>query len=460
MSSPTFNRLLVLMEFAALAVAVAESRALGAVVDHPSYAASWIFPLVGIVVIGLRGGYARRMRRLLLDDLVQLTGGISVAAMLTLVLILTSEPGSRAGPQMATAWLLGCLNVVGVRVVMTTVRRVARQRMHLTERALVVGAGIVGAHIARRLRASPEYGLEPVGYLDGDPDPMLSPEALQLPILGTSADAPAVLGRTGARHLILAFSAQRDRDLLGVARAAQAMDVDVSVVPRLFDSLSARTRVEHVGGMPLLNLRRVDPTGWQFTVKHVFDRVVAGALLLLLSPLLLAIAAAVRLSSPGPVLFRQQRVGRDGSLFDVLKFRSMRLDARPAPPLRARGDAAPGGVEGDDRRTGIGTFLRKTSLDELPQLLNVARGEMSLVGPRPERPEFVTIFQQHLARYGERQRVRAGITGWAQVHGLRGQTSLADRVEWDNFYIENWSLWLDLKILVMTVATLFSWRHD
>src|ERR1019366_8589020 len=177
-----------------------------------------------------------------------------------------------------------------------------------------------------------------------------------------------------------------------------------------------------------------------------------------------AIAAiAVRLSSPGPALFSQRRVGRDGKVFDFYKFRSMRVapekdgedEDTSALDFLLAGDIAPGGVEGEDRRTAVGRFLRGTSLDELPQLFNVLRGDMSLVGPRPERPEFVELFRHDILRYGDRHRVKSGITGWAQVHGLRGQTSLAERVESDNYYIAHWSLGLDLKILALTVVALF-----
>jgi lipopolysaccharide/colanic/teichoic acid biosynthesis glycosyltransferase len=167
------------------------------------------------------------------------------------------------------------------------------------------------------------------------------------------------------------------------------------------------------------------------------------------------VAAAVKLTSPGPLLFRQHRVGRDGHAFELLKFRSMRAPGDEPQRFEPAPGSAPGGVEGDDRRTPIGRFIRRTSLDELPQLINVLRGDMSLVGPRPERPEFVELFRQDVYRYSDRHRVKSGITGWAQVHGLRGQTSLADRVEWDNFYIENWSLWLDLKILLLTFSVIF-----
>jgi lipopolysaccharide/colanic/teichoic acid biosynthesis glycosyltransferase len=171
----------------------------------------------------------------------------------------------------------------------------------------------------------------------------------------------------------------------------------------------------------------------------------------------------VRLSSAGPVLFRQRRVGRDGKAFDLYKFRSMYMQEGQRNPddedsgaleFLLGGDTAPGGVEGGDRRTNVGRFLRRTSFDELPQLFNVLKGEMSLIGPRPERPEFVELFKQDIVRYGDRHRVKSGITGWAQVHGLRGQTSLAERVEWDNYYIANWSLGLDVKILALTFVAL------
>jgi exopolysaccharide biosynthesis polyprenyl glycosylphosphotransferase len=232
----------------------------------------------------------------------------------------------------------------------------------------------------------------------------------------------------------------------------------VSLVPRLFESINVRAELEHIGGMPLFRLHTVRPKGWQFTVKHALDRVMAATLIVVLSPVLFCSVLALKLTSRGPIFFRQRRVGRDGRDFDLLKFRSMRLADGPPPTnvsVLLPGDTAPGGVEGADRRTPIGKLMRRTSIDELPQLLNVLRGQMSIVGPRPERPEFVELFERRVDRYEDRHRVKSGITGWAQVHGLRGKTSLSDRIELDNFYIENWSLWLDFKILVMTVGAVF-----
>jgi exopolysaccharide biosynthesis polyprenyl glycosylphosphotransferase len=232
-------------------------------------------------------------------------------------------------------------------------------------------------------------------------------------------------------------------------RRCEELGVELSIVPRLFDETTNRIVLEHIGGLPVFALREVDPQGWQFGIKHTFDRIVSALLLVLLSPLLLAVAAGVKLSSPGPVLFRQQRLGRDGRVFELRKFRSMRA-APPSGPAAVDAEHGPGGVEGEDRRTRFGAWLRRTSIDELPQLLNVVRGEMSLVGPRPERANLVELFEEIVDRYADRHRVKSGITGWAQVHGLRGRTSMVDRVEWDNYYIQNWSLWLDVKILLLT----------
>jgi exopolysaccharide biosynthesis polyprenyl glycosylphosphotransferase len=282
-----------------------------------------------------------------------------------------------------------------------------------------------------------------------------------VPVLFGIDSVAEAIHTTGARHVILAFSSQPDHLLAPKVRECQALGVEVSLVPRMYESINERTTLDHVGGLPLLTLHAVDPTGWQFAIKHALDRTGAAIGLALTSPLLLCLSVAIRLSSPGPILFRQRRVGRDGHEFDLLKFRSMR--AAPSESAQATfvltAGNAPGGIEGMDRRTTVGRIMRDLSLDELPQLINVLRGDMSLVGPRPERPEYVARFTQDVVGYENRHRVRSGITGWAQVHGLRGQTSIADRVEWDNYYILNWSVRLDIRILLMTVAEILRFRE-
>jgi exopolysaccharide biosynthesis polyprenyl glycosylphosphotransferase len=251
--------------------------------------------------------------------------------------------------------------------------------------------------------------------------------------------------------VILAFARARDEELVELVRRCDEAGLEVSLVPRLFESVNERFELQHIGTLPLMALRNIDPKGWQFTVKYALDRIVAGVLLVVLAPLLLAVAAAVKLTSPGPVLFRQRRVGLDGQDFVLLKFRSMHIGYEAAGFKLVAG-MAPGGIEATDRRTPIGKLLRRTFIDELPQLINVLRGEMSLIGPRPERPEFVALFSDTVNRYGDRHRIKSGITGWAQVHGLRGQTALADRIELDNHYIDNWSAAMDLKILALTLT--------
>jgi exopolysaccharide biosynthesis polyprenyl glycosylphosphotransferase len=337
-------------------------------------------------------------------------------------------------------------------VSLTFAQRRARRAGVVGRRTLIVGAGVVGERIARRLLDSPEYGLIPVGFLDAQP-PARGERVL--PLLGSPLDLEWIAELADVEHVVLAFSATSDSEFVPVVRRCEELGLGIAVVPRLFDALNDRTSYQTVGGLPVLGLSMTDPRGSTFAVKHLLDRSLAAAALLALSPLMLGIALLVRASSPGPVLFRQRRVGRDGKPFDLLKFRSMRLVQSGAMDFVPVDGSAPGGVEGVDRRTLVGRVLRRTSLDELPQFLNVLRGEMSLVGPRPERPEYVERFRQDVERYGERHRVKAGITGWAQVHGLRGQTSIADRAEWDNFYIEHWSLWLDVKILLLTVVAIF-----
>jgi len=280
-----------------------------------------------------------------------------------------------------------------------------------------------------------------------------------LRVLGASWDLEQVVQRYDVEQVVVTFSTAPHAVLLGMIRRCRELGVEVVVVPRLFEEVSNRVEVEHLGGVPLLRAATVDPRGWQFGIKYTIDRILAAVALLVLAIPLGVLALAVRFSSPGPIFFRQRRVGLDGREFDMLKFRSMRVAPASESEFVPQAGQAPGGVEGVDRRTRVGEIMRRLSLDELPQLFNILRGDMAIVGPRPERTNFVRSFEEHVYRYGDRHRVKSGLTGWAQVQGLRGQTSLDDRVEWDNYYIENWSLWLDLKIILMTVPALLG-RHD
>jgi len=410
------------------------------------------FPVLVIVVLAVRRMYDPSALIGGLDRLANILLAVGVAALVSSGIAGLTDPQDIEPTLALDELILGGLLVTGGRAALYVLRARARRHHRAGKRTLIVGTGDVAMLLGRRLRQLPDLGLVPVGFVDPHPDRAPTRDKRAEPVLGTLGDLAAVVEETHAEHVILAPSSAPDRGLRPVVRQAEELGVELSIVPRLFDETTNRIVLEHIGGLPVFALREVDPKGWQFLIKHTFDRVGALLLLVLLSPVFAAAAIAVRLSSPGPVLFRQQRLGRDGQVFDLLKFRSMRVAAPAAASVDVDAEHGPGGVEGEDRRTGVGIWLRRLSIDELPQLLNVLRGEMSMVGPRPERPELVELFEEIVDRYADRHRVRSGITGWAQVHGLRGKTSLSDRIEWDNYYIQNWSLWLDFKILLMTPA--------
>ena len=422
-----------------------------------------LMPPLVMVLLYLRGLYRTRLRALLLDGVAPLVSAVSVAAMTVAMVGLFVNGRVPSQSDWVRGWLFALLAVGSGRMVLSLAQRWARARRMVGKPVLIMGAGVVGSQVARRLENHPEYGLAPIGFLDDDPRSIAEVGGREMPVLGTVEDLDETVAQTGVRNLIVAFSSVADARVSRLIQRCQELGIEVSVVPRMFDTINNRVGYDTVGGLPLMSFTTVNPKGMQFAIKHAFDRVFASVLLIVLSPLLLCVVLAVRLSSPGPTFFRQRRVGRDGKEFDLYKFRSMRVDPSPAgqgeeDPTALEfllgGDTAPGGVEGTDRRTPIGRFLRRSSIDELPQMFNVLRGEMSLIGPRPERPEFVEMFNQDIVRYDDRHRVKSGITGWAQVHGLRGQTSLAERVEWDNYYIAHWSLGLDLKILALTLLAL------
>src|SRR5271155_2404073 len=423
-----------------------------------------LLPPLVMLLLYLRGLYRTRLRALVLDGVAPVVSAVSVAAMTVAMLGLFVNGRVPSQTDWVRTWLFALLAVGAGRVVLSLTQRWARAKRLVGKPVLIMGAGMVGSQVARRLESHPEYGLVPIGFLDDDPRSIAEVGGREMPVLGTVENLDETVEQTGVKNLIVAFSSVADARVSRLIQRCQELGIEVSVVPRMFDTINNRVGYDTVGGMPLMSFTTVNPKGVQFALKHAFDRAFALVLLVVLLPVILCTALAVLVSSRGPVLFRQRRIGRDGQVFDLYKFRSMyltpsrvALGGNEASALDSLlgGDTAPGGVEGDDRRTPIGRFLRRCSLDELPQLLNVVRGEMSLIGPRPERPEFVELFNQDIIRYDDRHRVKSGITGWAQVHGLRGQTSLAERVEWDNYYIANWSLGLDMKILALTLSALF-----
>jgi exopolysaccharide biosynthesis polyprenyl glycosylphosphotransferase len=420
-----------------------------------------LFGAFVIAANAARGMYRPRLRAELLEDLRGVVAATSLAAVAVLTLRAFLTDPSELAAQVIRPWAFATVYVAAGRVALHWSQTQARRHGEALRPTLIVGAGRIGRLMAKRLLEHPELGLRPIGFLDKEPMDAQD-GAPVLPVLGASWDLDRVVEERGVQQVIVSFSTAPDEVLLRIFRRCEELGVSVAFVPRLFEKVTGRLTVDHLGGLPLIAARAPNPRGLQFAIKYAADRLVAAGLLLLAAPFMLAAGLGVLATLGRPILFRQRRVGRDGREFEMLKFRTMRMQTTDGHELDVAlpPDTAPGGVEGEDRRTAFGAFLRKLSIDELPQLLNVLKGEMSLIGPRPERPNFVGLFEQSVYRYGDRHRVKSGITGWAQVNGLRGRTSLADRVEWDNYYIENWSLWLDLKILLLTgVAVLRSSRQ-
>jgi exopolysaccharide biosynthesis polyprenyl glycosylphosphotransferase len=367
-------------------------------------------------------------------------GRIMTAAALPLLVLLIWLP---AGLAVRLALWSGGLVIV-FRIAACTALRAAHRRGLLTEAALVVGAGTFGAHIGGLLLEHPELGLRPLGFLDAGPPR----RDLALPTLGTPADLAEVVARLGIRRVIVCYAACKDEDLVTVLRASASLRADVCVVPRLYELGAAvpRACLDEIWGIPLIRLRRLGHSPASLRLKRAFDVVVAAILLAAAAPLLLVLAIAIRLQSGQAPLFRQARVTGDGQNASILKLRTLSDYGDPDTCWT---------VPVQDTST-LGRWLRATHLDELPQLVNVLRGEMSLVGPRPERPYFAEQFSHDIPRYSDRTRMPAGITGWAQVHGLHGDTSMFERARFDNQYIEYWSPWLDVIILARTLAASIS----
>jgi exopolysaccharide biosynthesis polyprenyl glycosylphosphotransferase len=319
----------------------------------------------------------------------------------------------------------------------------ARNRGYDLEDTLVLGSGPTGLEIAQAIEDNPNTGLVPCGFIDRfDTDS-------DLPLVGRPENLPEILTATGVRNVVIAFGATSEEELVKIVRRCHDHDVQFFVVPRLFELGVSAGEVGHeVDGLPLVKVSCRNARSWK--AKRAFDVVTSLLLLALTAPVFLACALGVKLTSPGPVFFRQVRVGIGGRPFEILKFRTMKVNDDSTTQWS---------VDDDDRVTSIGKFLRPSHLDELPQLLNVLRGEMSLIGPRPERPHFVEQFSAEIDGYEHRHRVPVGITGWAQVNGYWGDTSIERRVRLDNRYIENWSIWRDLVIALRTFPTLFGKRR-
>jgi Undecaprenyl-phosphate glucose phosphotransferase len=318
------------------------------------------------------------------------------------------------------------------------------------KRILIAGSGELGRLVADKILEHRELGYQIVGFVDDRSGDHLGYRGL--PLLGTVDEAPEIAAREAIDHLYVALPPEQHVSMLQLIESTSREFVDVKVVPDLLQVIALRARLEDLDGVPVININDVPLQGFNAIVKRMIDMAISAVALLVLAVPLALVALLVRLTSRGPVFYYQERMGLDGKRITIVKFRSMFDDAEAGTgPVWAR--------QNDPRVTPLGRFLRRSNLDEMPQLWNVLRGDMSIVGPRPERPHFVEQFKHRIPQYMLRHKVKAGLTGWAQVHGWRGNTSIEKRIEYDLYYIENWSVRLDLKIMWLTLLRGFFHKH-
>ncbi|MFI9009104.1 sugar transferase [Actinosynnema sp. NPDC053489] len=429
---------------------VAADVAVVAVVAARYSLGAWWTTVVAVALLGARAACRLYRRRLWLSwfhDLPRSIGATAVAfATVGLVGLVGAPPGGAAPAQWAV--LAFAALTEPARLFVFAFGRWCRRRFHRCDRTIVVGAGKVGVDLVGAMLAHPEFGLRPVGFVD--PEPALDRAAL--PVALMDEDLADAITRLGVGTVVLAFSHARESSVVDSAITAHRLGCTTLVVPRMFELYQDGPDIERLRSYPLMRLGTAPTSRPSWWVKRAMDVLLAAVALVVLSPVIAVCALAVLLESGRPVVFRQVRVGMDDQPFVLYKLRSVRMTGEDDSQVTWS-------VAGDRRVGPVGRFLRRTSLDELPQLWNILRGDMSIVGPRPERPGFVREFSAIHELYWARHRVPTGLTGLAQVHGLRGDTSIVDRSRYDNYYIANWSLWLDVKILLQTVGELLCRRN-
>ncbi|MEA2166007.1 MAG: hypothetical protein QOK37_4134 [Thermoanaerobaculia bacterium] len=406
-----------------------------------------LLPIVTIVfplAFAVQGLYRIRPTRSKTEEWLSVAIGAVVATVVFSGVLLWVRPGNQNILYSRATLLifLVCavvLVVLGRIIVRAVVEGGYRSGKRL-DRVLIAGSGELARAVVERVSGHRELGFALAGYLRNGEESKLD----GLECLGTIDDAERVIAEQKIDHVFVALPHASSEAMMALLDRLVRSVVAIHVVPDLLQFMVLRSRVEDLDGLPTINLSETPLEGWSRFVKRGFDLLVATAAFIVFSPVMLLVAILIKLEDRGPIFYRQERMGLDGEPFDIFKFRSMHVGAENET-------GAKWAEKDDPRRTRIGRFIRKTSIDELPQLFNVLLGDMSVVGPRPERPQFVEQFRAEFPHYMLRHKVRAGMTGWAQVHGWRGNTSIRIRIEHDLYYIENWSLVLDVKILFMTL---------
>ena len=403
-----------------------------------------LFPLFSLYEPQRGISLAEELRRLVLawGMLAALSGGM----------IFATKMGDSFSRVWVSTWLAGGLVAtvlarLSVRLALRQLRRHGRNLRHIA----IVGAGTLGSDIAERLRETPWAGFQVVGFYDDDPAKHRT-QVAGIAVLGSPDDLAQAVAAGGIDQVWIALPLRAEPRIRAILDSLQSETIEVRFVPDIYNFALLHHSVTEIAGLPVINLTESPLQGANVAIKALEDLVLSGLFLVATAPVMALVAAGVKLSSAGPVFYRQERVTWNGERFWMLKFRTMPVDA----------EAASGPVWADPtqrRATPFGAFIRRWSLDELPQFINVLKGEMSIVGPRPERPEFVERFKQEIPHYMQKHLVKAGITGWAQVNDLRGQTDLSERIRYDLYYIENWSVWFDLRIIGLTLGHLIRTRN-
>jgi len=391
------------------------------------------------------------------DEFYAVFGAVSIGTMMSVAITALTFKNSVveldfSRAMIVYAWLFTIALVMLGRLVHNWLQGRARASGWGRDRVLIVGTGDVAQMILQKIQWSPWLAYEIVGLVAKNGNGNHAPEnILGAPTLGRTDDLPRLIDEHRINEVIIALPEATHQETLSIIALCDRSTISVKVFPDLFQFIAGQVGIDDLGGLPLLSVRDVALRGWKLTVKRGVDIIGSGMGLVLLSPLMLLVALLIKLESPGPVFYVQERMGLDARSFPMLKFRSMRQDAEQNGPGWTRPN--------DPRRTRLGALMRRLNIDELPQFINVLIGDMSMVGPRAERPVYVDQFKKSIPRYMDRHREKAGITGWAQVNGLRGDTSITERTKYDLWYIENWSLLLDFKILIRTVMQFFGDRN-
>ncbi|MCK6629639.1 MAG: undecaprenyl-phosphate glucose phosphotransferase [Anaerolineae bacterium] len=395
--------------------------------------------------------YHRQRSLSYVDQFYAIFGAASVGMIISIALISFFFKNTLDYPRlmMVYVWMLTILFTSLGRAIQSRVQLSLQARNWGEERVLIVGTGEVGRMVMQKIKRSPGLGYRVVGFVDDEAKVRAVQDS---PVLGTTDAIPELIESQKINEVIIAMPEASHQEILKIASKCDRGRVTIKVFPDVFQIMATEVSIGDLGGLPLLTMRDVALRGWRLTVKRVIDVVGSAITLVGLSPIMMLLAVLIKLDSEGPVFFTQERMGLDGKRFMMLKFRSMRADAEDETgPVWATPE--------DSRRTRLGTFIRRFSIDEFPQFINVLLGDMSLVGPRPERPVFVEQFKQSIPRYMDRHREKAGITGWAQINGLRGDTSIIERTKYDLWYIENWSVALDFRIMIRTILNIFTDRN-